>query len=44
MRDMLAVPGAEPGTALVAVSRCGVEAGLPLAAHWGPEDLVRAWR
>ncbi|MFJ3840147.1 ATP-binding protein [Streptomyces sp. NPDC090054] len=44
VRDMLAVPGAEPGTALVAVSRCGVEDGLPLAAHWGPEDLVRAWR
>ncbi|MFD3756638.1 ATP-binding protein [Streptomyces sp. NPDC058622] len=44
VRDMLAVPGAEPGTALVAVSRCGVEDGLPLAAHWGPEDLVGAWR
>lgn len=44
VRDMLAVPGAEPGTALVAVSRCGVEDDLPLAAHWGPEDLVRAWR
>ncbi|WP_406737797.1 hypothetical protein OG365_11185 [Streptomyces sp. NBC_00853] len=44
VRDMLAVPGAEPGTALVAVSRGGVEAGLPLAAHWGPEDLVHAWR
>lgn len=44
VRDMLAVPGAEPDTALVAVSRCGVEDDLPLAAHWGPEDLVRAWR
>lgn len=44
VRDMLAVPGAEPGTALVAVFRSGVEAGLPLAAHWGPEDLVRAWQ
>ncbi|MET9979028.1 ATP-binding protein [Streptomyces microflavus] len=44
VRDMLAVPGAEPNTALVAVSRCGVEGDLPLAAHWGPEDLVRAWR
>ncbi|MFK4270814.1 ATP-binding protein [Streptomyces milbemycinicus] len=43
-RDMLAVPGAEPDTPLVAVSRCGIEDGLPLAAHWGPEDLVRAWR
>lgn len=44
VRDMLAVPGAGPDTALVAVSRCGVEGDLPLAAHWGPEDLVRAWR
>ncbi len=44
VRDMLAVPGAEPGTPLVAVSRCGVAADLPLAAHWGPEDLVRAWQ
>ncbi|MDT0347761.1 ATP-binding protein [Streptomyces litchfieldiae] len=43
-RDMLAVPGTEAGTPLVAVSRSGVEDGLPLAAHWGPEDLVRAWR
>ncbi|MFG2286933.1 ATP-binding protein [Streptomyces sp. NPDC048595] len=44
VRDMLAVPGAEPGTPLVAVSRCGAAADLPLAAHWGPEDLVRAWQ
>ncbi|MEV6956465.1 ATP-binding protein [Streptomyces sp. NPDC051183] len=44
VRDMLAVPGTGPGTALVAVSRCGVEDDMPLAAHWGPEDLVRAWR
>ncbi|THA70381.1 ATP-binding protein [Streptomyces sp. A0958] len=44
VRDMLAVPGAGPDTALVTVSRCGVEGDLPLAAHWGPEDLVRAWR
>lgn len=44
VRDMLAVPGAKPETPLVAVSRCGVEDDLPLAAHWGPEDLVRAWR
>ncbi|WP_424644137.1 ATP-binding protein [Embleya sp. AB8] len=43
-RDMLAVPGAEPSTPLVAVSRCGVRDDLPLAARWGPEDLVRAWR
>ncbi|MBV9026296.1 MAG: ATP-binding protein [Streptomycetaceae bacterium] len=44
VRDKLAVPGAEPATPLVAVSRCGVTHGLPLAAHWGPEDLLRAWR
>ncbi|HEY9439830.1 MAG TPA: ATP-binding protein [Streptomyces sp.] len=44
VRDKLAVPGATPDTPLVAVSRCGVTDGLPLAAHWGPEDLVRAWR
>jgi hypothetical protein len=42
-RDVLAVPGAAPDTPLVAVSRCGVTDGLPLAAHWGPDDLVRAW-
>ncbi|MDX2704863.1 ATP-binding protein [Streptomyces sp. PA03-6a] len=44
VRDVTAVPGATPATPLVAVSRCGVAPGLPLAAHWGPEDLVRAWR
>ncbi|WP_413801236.1 ATP-binding protein [Streptomyces iranensis] len=44
VRDMLAVPGAAPDTPLVAVSRCGVADGLPLTAHWGPEDLVRAWQ
>ncbi|MGC9496216.1 ATP-binding protein [Streptomyces sp. WG7] len=43
-RDVLAVPGAGPDTPLVAVSRSGVSDGLPLAAHWGPEDLVRAWQ
>lgn len=44
VRVMLAVPGAVEGTPLVAVSRCGVAEGLPLAAHWGPGDLVRAWQ
>jgi hypothetical protein len=43
-RDMLAVPGVEPDTAVVAVSRNGVDDDLPLAAHWGPEDLLDAWR
>ncbi|MCT2590140.1 AAA family ATPase [Streptomyces sp. N2-109] len=44
VRDMLAVPGATPETPLVAVSRCGVADDLPLAARWGPEDLLRAWQ
>jgi AAA+ ATPase superfamily predicted ATPase len=44
VRDVPAVPGAGPDTPLVAVSRSGVTDGLPLAAHWGPEDLVRAWQ
>ncbi|WP_239381130.1 ATP-binding protein [Frankia sp. CIT1] len=44
VRDMLAVPGVEPGTPLVAVSRRGVADSLPLAAHWGPADLIQAWR
>lgn len=43
-RDVLAVPGATPDTRLVAVSRSGVSKDLPLTAHWGPEDLVRAWQ
>jgi uncharacterized protein len=44
VRDAAAVPGITEDTPLVAVSRCGVEEGLPLAASWGPEDLVRAWQ
>ncbi len=44
VRDMLAVPGTDAGTPLVAVSRSGVDGGLPLAAHWGPDDLLAAWR
>ncbi|WP_327047622.1 AAA family ATPase [Microbispora sp. NBC_01189] len=43
VRDMLAVPGADTKTPLVAVSRSGVDGNLPLAAHWGPEDLLAAW-
>lgn len=39
-----AVPGTGDDTPLVAVSRCGVEPGLPLAAHWGPDEIVGAWR
>jgi uncharacterized protein len=44
VRDTLAVPGVDETTALVAVSRCGVTDDLPLAAHWGPEDLLHAWQ
>lgn len=44
VRDMLVVPGVAEQTPLVAVSRGGVSDDLPLAAHWGPEDLVRAWQ
>lgn len=39
-----AVPGTGDATPLVAVSRCGVDPGLPLAAHWGPDEIVGAWR
>ncbi|PXX61786.1 hypothetical protein DFR70_108344 [Nocardia tenerifensis] len=42
-RTILSVPGADIHTPLIAVSRCGVDPGLPLATHWGPEDLVNAW-
>jgi hypothetical protein len=43
--DVLKVerPGTGDDTPLVAVSRCGVEPGLPLAAHWGPDEIVGAW-
>jgi hypothetical protein len=44
VRGMLAVPGAEPTAPLVAVSRCGVTDDLPLAEHWGPDDLLHAWQ
>ncbi len=43
-RAVLAVPGTQFDTPLVAVSRSGVEGDLPIAAHWGPGDLLRAWR
>jgi hypothetical protein len=42
-RSALAVPGADPKTPLVAVSRSGFD-DLPLATRWGPDDLVAAWR
>lgn len=43
-RDVPAVPGAGADTPLVAVSRGGFADDLPLAARWGPADLVDAWR
>ena len=43
-QDATAVPGAIPDTPLVAVSRTGIADGLPLAAHWGPDDILRAWQ
>ena len=44
VRALPSVPGTSAQTPVVAVSRSGVVDGLPLAAHWGPEDLVDAWR
>jgi hypothetical protein len=43
VRDRPAVPGTDETTPLVAVSRAGFAAGLPLELQWGPADLVRAW-
>ncbi|MTE16096.1 ATP-binding protein [Nocardia aurantiaca] len=43
-RSVLAIPGTRFDTPLVAVSRSGFDGDLPIAAHWGPEDLLRAWR
>lgn len=43
-RSVLAVPGTRFDTPLVVVSRSGVDGELPIAAHWGPEDLLRAWQ
>ncbi|WP_205779860.1 hypothetical protein [Micromonospora ureilytica] len=42
--DMLTVPGVDPAIPLVAVSRSGIVDGLPIVAHWGPDDLVGAWQ
>jgi AAA+ ATPase superfamily predicted ATPase len=40
----MSVPGRDYTTPLVAVSRNGVEEGLPLAASFGPEEIIAAWR
>ncbi|HYQ69182.1 ATP-binding protein [Actinophytocola sp.] len=39
----MSVPGRDHSTPLIAVSRGGVEEGLPVAASFGPEELVAAW-
>jgi uncharacterized protein len=40
----MSVPGRDHTTPLVAVSRNGVDKGLPLAASFGPEEIIAAWR
>lgn len=40
----MSIPGRDHSTPLVAVSRAGVEEGLPLAATFGPDELINAWR
>ena len=44
VRDMLTVPGTDPDTPLTAVSRSGIAQDLPLATHWGPDELLQAWQ
>lgn len=39
----MSVPGRDYTTPMVAVSRSGVEEGLPVAASFGPEEIVAAW-
>ncbi|WP_239328468.1 ATP-binding protein [Frankia sp. CiP3] len=43
IRDVAAVPGVDPGTKLLAVSRTGVAADLPLRSV-GPDEIMTAWR
>jgi hypothetical protein len=43
VRDVAAVPGVDPGTKLLAVSRTGVAADLPVRSV-GPDELMAAWR
>ncbi|MFC8046362.1 hypothetical protein [Nocardia sp. NPDC057353] len=38
------LPGIDRDTARVAVSRAGTADRLPIDEHWGPEELVAAWR
>ncbi len=41
-RDAQAVPGADPDTSLIAVSRCGFTTDAPVATY-GPDELLSAW-
>ncbi len=43
-RSVLAIPGTDARTPLVAVTRSGVDGDLPLTAVWDAEDIVAAWR
>jgi hypothetical protein len=43
VRDVAAVPGVDPGTKLLAVSRTGVATDLPVRSV-GPDELMAAWR
>ncbi len=43
VRDMTAVPGVDSATSLLAVSRSGVAADVPLQSV-GPDELMAAWR
>jgi uncharacterized protein len=43
IRNMIAIPGVGDETELVAVSRSGIAAELPLRAL-GPDDLIAAWQ
>ncbi|WP_409493937.1 ATP-binding protein [Amycolatopsis sp. cmx-11-12] len=40
----MSIPGRDYTTPLVAVSRSGFDEGLPLAATFGPDELIEAWR
>lgn len=40
----MSVPGRDYTTPLIAVSRSGFGEGLPLAASFGPEQIITAWQ
>lgn len=40
----MSVAGRDYTTPLVVVSRSGIENELPIAAHFGPEEIIAAWR